>query len=59
MDSSDRDAHLAIARRPNRLMDGRGIGEEQGLYLVLPTGIVKDNVPPWVAGHPASSDTLN
>lgn len=42
MDSSDRDAHLAIARRPNRLMDGKGLGEEQGLYLVSSTGIAKD-----------------
>ena len=42
MDSSDRDAHLAIARRLNKLMDGRRVGEEQGLYSVLFTGIAKD-----------------
>ena len=42
MDSSDRDAHLAISRRPNRLVDGRRVGEEQGLYFVSPTGIAKD-----------------
>jgi hypothetical protein len=42
MDSSDRDAHLAIARRPNRLMDDRRVGEEQGLYFVLSTAIAKD-----------------
>lgn len=41
MDSSDRDAHLAIARRPNRLIDGRRVGEEQGPYLVSPIGIAK------------------
>jgi hypothetical protein len=42
MDSSDRDAHLATARRPNRLIDGRRVGEEQGLYFVSSTGIPKD-----------------
>ena len=42
MDLSDKDAHLAIARRPNRLMDGREVGEEQGLYFVSPTGIAED-----------------
>ena len=42
MDSLGRDAHRAIARAPNSLMDRRRVGEKQGLYFMSPTGSAKD-----------------